>query len=282
MKNLKVFTVVTLTIFLLISSNVFAQSNKKISPALAAFTNTEFMTKFHDLCAEAENSVLSIIQNQHKFSRGDYNKLKTSYGQTAKRANNMLNSIKVDFLDRKKLKMISNYPEMYTEGLQYKLNDLSDFYASNFQQTLADAQVLDEDGSAILLLITELIGLTKGLVDYVGDIKKEARRYNDAYLNQHLISPYRWKSWGEFEGTKVYNEPTRVEDLQPELDRDREFDAIESRIGRVSERYEAVKSEKEIENNNTSTNDWGGDTQQNTDNTWNEWSDDSNLSLIHI
>ena len=160
MKTLKISLALILGFTLLFSSQAFAQPNKKVTPALAAFTNTDFMLKFHDLRIEAESAALGVIQNQNKFESGDYKRLRTSYDQTAQRANKMLNAIKVDFLDKKKLKMIAQYPEMYTEGLRFKLDDLSDFYANNFQQTLADAQVMDEDGSAILLLITELIGLT--------------------------------------------------------------------------------------------------------------------------
>lgn len=277
MKTLKFFPAIILGVFLLTSSNAFAQPNKKVSPALAAFTNTDFMMKFHDLRIEAESAALGVIQNQDKFAQRDYKKLRTSYDQTTQRANNMLNGIKVDFLDKKKLKMIANYPEMYTEGLRFKLNDLSEFYANNFQQTLADAQVMEEDGSAILLLITELIGLTKGLVDYVAEIKKEARRYNDAYLNQHLVGPYRWKTWGELDGTKTYQSPTNAADLQPQNNRKNEFDAIENRMGRVTERYEAVKSNNKAKANNdtSTTDDWGDEVQENTDDTWDDWGDDT-------
>ena len=278
MKTLKLFPALILGVILLVSTNSFAQPNKKVSPALAAFTNTDFMTKFHDLRIEAESAALGVIQNEDKFSRGDYKKLRTSYDQTTQRANNMLNAIKVDFLDKKKLKMIANYPEMYTEGLRFKLNDLSEFYANNFQQTLADAQVMDEDGSAILLLITELIGLTKGLVDYVAEIKKEARRYNDAYLNQHLVGPYRWKTWGELDGTRTYEDPNNAADLQPTVDRKSEFDAIESRMGRVTERYDAVKANKKNKaaaNNDSSDDAWDSIDENGGEDTWDDWGDDT-------
>ena len=199
---MKKIPALVISIFLLVSFSVNAQYNKKISPALANFNNTDFMLKFHDLGIEAESTVKGVIDNQQKFSPKDLRSLRTAYDQSVKRANTLLSTIKQDFLDKKKLKMISEYPDMYTDGLRYKLDDLSDFYAINFQQTLADAGGMENDGSAILLLVTELIGLTKGLIDYYQDIKKEARRYNDAYLNLHFYEPYRWKTWEEISGGK--------------------------------------------------------------------------------
>ena len=201
---MKKFIALVISIFLLMSFYANAQYNKKISPALANFNNTEFMLKFHDLGIEAESTVKGVIENQQKFNSKDLRNLRTAYDQSVQRANTLLSTIKQDFLDKKKLKMISEYPDMYTDGLRYKLDDLSDFYANNFQQTLADAGGMENDGSAILLLVTELIGLTKGLIDYYQDIKKEAKRYNDAYLNLHFYEPYRWKTWEEINGNKSF------------------------------------------------------------------------------
>ena len=285
MKTFKISLALILSIVLFSTNTAFAQPNKKVSPALAAFTNTDFMLKFHDLRIEAESAALGVVQNQDKFDRGDFKRLRTSYDQTAQRANKMLEAIKVDFLDKKKLKMIAEYPEMYTEGLRFKLNDLADFYANNFQQTLADAQVIEEDGAAILLLITELIGLTKGLMDYVAEIKKEARRYNDAYLNQHLVGPYRWKTWGELDGSSVYKEPSAA-DFDAPKDRSNDFNQIESRMSRVTERYQDVKANKKTkaDTNSGSTDDWN-DTSDAVDDwgddsgdDWDDWGDDSDDS----
>lgn len=183
-----------LTLLLSIPLGAFAQTADKISPGLTNFKQSEFMVKFADLRIEAENMVTTINERQDEFDQESISKLRTYYDQTADRANNIMDGIKNDFLDKKKLKMIVEFPDMYSEGLRYKLTELSDFYSNNFQQTLADAQVIEEDGSALLLII-EIVGLTKNLVDYYRGIKKEARQYNEAYLNTNLVQPYRWKSW---------------------------------------------------------------------------------------
>jgi len=105
--------------------------------------------------------------------------------------------IKDDFLDREKLKYITEYPDTYAKGLELEMYKLSDFYAENFQQTLADVTGNDVDGSALFLLLTEIFGLTKEIVDYVGAIKKAAKQFNEAYLQEKLIEPYRFPLWHE-------------------------------------------------------------------------------------
>ena len=290
MKILKSPYILAFGFCLLIGLDTDAQPSKKISPALSAFLNTEFMVKFHDLGIEAEASAKNIQENRSEFSQRDYNKLQTYYDQTAQRANKILVGIKTDFLDKKKLKMITEYPEMYSDGLKSKMSDLSDFYSKNFQQTLADAQVFEEDGSAILLLITEVIGLTKGLSDYMKDVRREARRYNNEYLSKNLVEPYRWRFWEEVGGgTSRYNTMNNQPEFQRK-DRSQELDNLNSRLHRVDNRVREARGKRpngdyESPSNNTDTqssDDWSDDSW--SDDTWSDdtsndstddWSDDT-------
>lgn len=187
--------------FLLLSGCLlFAQPNKKVSPALHKFLNTEFMLKFHDLRIEAESAVINV-QTAQQLQADERYRLRSAYDQTAQRANKIITTIKQDFMNRKKLKTISQFPEMYSDGLRYKLQELADFYATSFQQPLADATMAQqEDGAALFLLITELVGLTKGLVGYFGQMERESKLYTESYLNTHLVSPYRWRYWDELSG----------------------------------------------------------------------------------
>ena len=191
------------SIFLLLfsASILSAQPNKKVMPALAKFLNTEFMLKFRDLRIEAESAALGVQARKDELKSADLMRLRSAYDQTASRANNLLENIKQDFLNPKKLKSIAEFPEMYSDGLRYKLQELSDFYAANFQQVLADAQVKNVDGSAILLLVVELISLSKGLTDYFAAIKRESRQYTETYLQENFIQPYRWRYWDEIAGS---------------------------------------------------------------------------------
>jgi hypothetical protein len=188
---------------LLLAIGAAAQPNKKVGPALSKFLNTEFMVKYRDLRIEAESAAIGVQSRKDQMKPAEVFRLRTAYDQTATRANQMLEGIKQDFLNGKKLKSIAQFPDMYSDGLRYKLQELADFYAANFQQALADASVEKEqvDGSAVLLLVVELIGLTKGLTNYFADIKREARQYTEAHLQENLVQPYRWRYWDELAGS---------------------------------------------------------------------------------
>lgn len=191
-------------LLLLSCSSAIAQPNKKVGPALSKFLNTEFMVKYRDLRIEAESAAIGVQSRRDQMKASEIFRLRTAYDQTATRANQLIEGVKQDFLNSKKLKSIAQFPDMYSDGLRYKLQDLSDFYASNFQQALADATVGTDDevvGSAVLLLVVELIGLTKGLTNYFAAIKREARQYTEAHLQEHLVQPYRWRYWDELTGS---------------------------------------------------------------------------------
>ena len=193
-----------LILMLLLSASAFAQPNKKVGPALSKFLNTEFMVKYRDLRIEAESAAISVQSRRDQMKSSDIFRLRSAYDQTASRANQILEGVKQDFLNGKKLKSIAEFPDMYSDGLRYKLQELADFYAANFQQVLADAtagQQEQVDGSAILLLVVELIGLTKGLTNYFADIKREARQYTETHLQENLVQPYRWRYWDELSGS---------------------------------------------------------------------------------
>ncbi len=193
-----------LILLLLLSASAFAQPNKKVGPALSKFLNTEFMVKYRDLRIEAESAAIGVQSRKDQMKTSDIFRLRTAYDQTASRANQLIEGVKQDFLNGKKLKSIAEFPEMYSDGLRYKLQDLADFYAANFQQVLADASVGQDEqivGSAVLLLVVELIGLTKGLTNYFAEIKREARQYTEAHLQENLVQPYRWRYWDELSGS---------------------------------------------------------------------------------
>jgi len=231
MKKQAIFPILIVLISL---SAAVAQPNKKIGPALTNFLNTEFMLKYRDLRIMAESSVLSVQSNQGAgLVQADVYRLRSAYDQTATRANQLLDNIKQDFLLPKKLKTIAEFPEMYSDGLRYKLQELADYYSANFQQALADAAVKvdgeEVDGSAVLLLVVELIGLTKGLANYFSAMKRESRLYTDSYLQEHLVQPYRWRYWDELSGSTSpyekfdpnmqmpYNDPYATDPLDQHL-----------------------------------------------------------------
>lgn len=193
-------TTITTTSFLLLVLLLSAQPNKRIAPALGSFLNTEFMLKFSDLKLAAESSAQDVVAREATFKPADMVKIRTAYNQTAQRANKMLEQIKQDFLDPKKLKSIDAFPDIYSDGLKLRLAELSEFYSANYQQALLDAQGEQLAGSPLLFIITEMINLTRGLAGYFRQLSREARLYTEDQLNQHLIKPHRWRYWNELNG----------------------------------------------------------------------------------
>lgn len=263
-------------ILLLSVSLLSAQPNKKVGPALSKFLNTEFMTKFRDLRIQAESAAISAQSRKDELKPADLMRLRSAYDQTASRANGLIENIKQDFLNQKKLKSIAEFPEMYSDGLRYKLQDLSDFYTANFQQVLADAEVKDVDGSAILLLVVELISLSKGLTDYFAAIRREARQYTEAHLQENLVQPYRWRYWDEVSGgTSQYEKFEKSAEMNTAVQPG--DDLLDKQIQRISEKattidFKALKGEEpgsgfEVPTENTSA--------QGTDFQYENWTPDS-------
>ncbi|MCB0634371.1 MAG: hypothetical protein R2824_10875 [Saprospiraceae bacterium] len=201
--------ILTLSLTLSLAVVLSAQQNK-VDDALLSFLNSEFMVKMNDMKIEAEAAARSFKQQSMNLKPDAVKKVRVGYDQTAARFNQVLTNIKADFLNPKKLKFISKFPDDYLKGLELELYQLSDFYAVNFQQPLADAQAVDADGGAIFLIISELIGLSKGLFTYFGQIRQNARQYNEAYLQQHFYKPYRMRQWDEINqsGFDNYTDPT--------------------------------------------------------------------------
>lgn len=193
----RMWKTVLVFVCLAVSANALSAQSSKVDGALLSFLNSEFMVKMNDMKIEAEAAVRSFKQQSGSLKPDAVKKVRVGYDQTAARFNQVLTNIKADFLNPKKLKFISKFPDDYLKGLELELYQLSDFYAVNFQQPLADAQAVDVDGGAVFLIISELIGLTKGLFTYFGQIRQNSRQYNEAYLQQHFYKPYRMRLWDE-------------------------------------------------------------------------------------
>ncbi|MCB9280232.1 MAG: hypothetical protein H6562_15170 [Lewinellaceae bacterium] len=192
------------------------QQNKVEGP-LKDFVNTPFMLKFKDLKIEAEAAVRRFKLQSHELAPGDVQKVQTGYEQSAYRFNQLLSNIKTDFLNPKKVKYISEFPEDYQRSLELELHQLTEFYALHFLQPLADATGQQMDGSPALLLVVELVGLTKGLIQFFSQSRQQARRFNEAYLQQNLYRPFHFLGWDEIgpEGSMMPSPAEEV--IEPNL-----------------------------------------------------------------
>lgn len=202
MKN---FTQLFLFLALTVSSfSIQAQQNSKVTGALSGFMKTKFMMKFQDIKTEAEGLANAFKAEQNNYSPRDRTRVATAYDKTVRRFNAVLIDIKNDFLDKNKLKVISKYPEMYGDGLRADMRDLTDYYAQNFQQALADVTNNQVDGSPIVLLLIELVSLSSEGITGLVQMRKNAKKYDEQYLTQHLVRPNQFKYWNQL-GNDSYN-----------------------------------------------------------------------------
>ncbi len=205
MKNF--ITLIVLTF--LFCGNTYAQpEGDKISGALQEFMQTEFMRKYNDLKIKAESEITAFIGTSATYEPNDVARVQIAYDRTAQRFNGLLEKIKADFMDNQKLKYITKFPGSYSRGLELDIRELSDFYSAELQQTLADVTGNQQDGSALLVLLIDLVKFSSSAIQHFKRIKQEARRYNDSYLNRHFIQPNRFKTWAELSGNGTYQNDT--------------------------------------------------------------------------
>ena len=197
MNRLKYTTYVALAFISLISGHTTAQSREKMEAALRSFTQTAFMQKFKDLKLEAENTVLTFKEQAQQYSAADVNRVKAAYERTADKFNLQLIDLKADFMNTRKLQYIQDFPEDYTKGLAMDINGLTAFYQSNLQLTLQDVTNADLDGNTLLLLVAELAKLVPDVVTNISQIRTSVKQFEDTFLEEQLIKPYKFKSWEE-------------------------------------------------------------------------------------
>ena len=199
-------TRITPILFAILASVTLHAQKETITPALQNFLQTNFMQQFQDIRIQAEAQVRTFTQQAGQYQPQDVARVQIAYDQTAQRFNQLLEMVKQDFMDTGKLKYISKYPDSYSAGLELEIHKLSDFYSKNFQQALADVTGNQMDGSPLLILLFDLVKFTGSAVSHFVQIRREARTYNDQYLNRYFIAPNRFKTWRELTGA-TYQDP---------------------------------------------------------------------------
>ena len=131
--------------------------------------------RYFALRREAENGVAAFKLELNNYKPEDIQRVRAGYEKTADRFNQELENMKNDFLNKKKLKYIVEFPKDYARSLELNFKDLSDFYAQNFQQVLQDVNryvrtFLDELGQVLAddlagkVLVQQIIKLDVGHV----------------------------------------------------------------------------------------------------------------------
>ena len=166
-----------------------------LSNGIERFKNTEFMMRFNDLKNQVEGDAEDFLAHRNRYKAQDIRKVQSAYDRTTIKFNQVMLDIKQDFMDKEKIKMINKFPQMYSDGLASKINDLERVYRENLQ--LALSQVTDNSGSAILVILLELVKASSELSAYFKGMKFEKNAMSEEYINQHLVQPNRLSTWRE-------------------------------------------------------------------------------------
>lgn len=254
-------TLLTLICFTTFSN---AQTRFESDDPLNQLLNTQFMEKFMDMRVAAESTVRSFKSQQEAYSPRDIARVQVAYDRTAEKFNFVLRGIKEDLLDKKKLKYIERYPDDYAKELELDMYKLSDFYANNYQQVLADVTADQVDGSAVLVLISGILDVSFnifGLVKNIGNLvsKNKARKqyFNQERLEKVLIKPHIWTLWHEFDNQgNMYETPDNTAQNLSTLyqDQDATFNSNQTNNGQTYSQqklndYKAKQALKEAKAN---------------------------------
>jgi hypothetical protein len=110
----------------------------------------------------------------------------------------------MDFVNKKKLKYILEFPKDYSRSLELNFRELAQYYAENFQQPLQDVRQSKEDGGIVIALFMELFKLVPEVINHFNEMKEMAARYDDAYLEKWLITPFKFLTWTEIQAEAGY------------------------------------------------------------------------------
>lgn len=214
---------------LIFSISAFAQ--KKMETNLDALLQSEFIMKFQEMRISVISSASAFKgqENSGRYSNEDRQRVEQAYTQTAEKFNFVLLDLKNDLLDRKKLKFITKYPEDYQKQLELDLIKLSEFYAVNYQQVMAEVADNNQvDGVAILPMINDIVftsigvfQLVKGIVNYVKYNRQLARAFSEKELEKRLMKPHKFPAYQELgQQNNSYNQGGSDNYQQPQAPND--------------------------------------------------------------
>lgn len=248
-------------LFLNMSLCLLAQSTG-IENAIERFKNTDLMIKYKSFKSQIEDEAQDFIAEQANYDRKDVRKLQLGYDKSAARFNQIMLDIKYDFLDKKKVKTINEFPQMYSDGLMNKLNEAERYCKENFQLPLAE--ITEKNNSAILALLFELITKSGELSGFFKNMKYEKQSIAEAYIQKNLIEPMRIQSWSDLESITTVNpankKPKKQEDETKNSDIQRDKEDKGNKNEETEENTETTKNEtvkevneKKVETDSKST-----------------------------
>jgi hypothetical protein len=196
-KQLSIF----LAVVAISSFNCQNAKSQSTYDALNKFLSTEFFEGYNEVRVRAEESVkdFKLLQTRKKYSVADVQVVADSYDASAQYFNSILHNIKGDLLDKKKRKFLIKYPEDYSKQLESDLNRATAYYANTYQQAVADLTEGEILGSALLLMLPQLMQAAELAIKVIKELQKEIKNFNEELLQTELIERFRFKSWEEIQ-----------------------------------------------------------------------------------
>ena len=165
--------------------------------ALNAFLSTNFFFEFDQAREKAEISVRDFKRTQNNYSEEEIQNLADAYNEAADYFNLALGNIKRDMLIKDKRRYMSEYPNDYSKQVERDLIKAKDFYANTYQRKLRNLTGDAEAGTPLIALIPQVIDYVQIAFGLFKQIQEKVRQFNEEMINQYMLEPYRFKSWGE-------------------------------------------------------------------------------------
>ena len=195
-----------------------ARHSRKISESLEGFLQTEFIKKLKDFKLEVETLTSTFKSKQQSFTPDEILKVKKAYAKFADKYNFQLREIKNDFMDRKKVKMIRKFPDMYGNTLELKLRELSEEYAQTLEKAVAEVTGSDEYSAIPIMAIMGIIQLGMDFSNFLATRQYDVRKIKEEHLNRYFIQEFKLKSWNNIQtvsGGGGYDNYNNEDNYQP-------------------------------------------------------------------
>lgn len=175
-------------------TNTQAQSGK-LNAALRQIEESKFIMSFDSVAIAVETT--ARVAKKQPFTKDEQLLLQQTYDDAVVPLNNLLYSMKNDLLDPKKIKLITNDPQVYGDSYQLRLQEAYKKYQNNFLPLKANIEAKHQIDAIPLPLIIATINGAYEIFKLFKSIKNDLKKLTEQMLKEQLIEPHRLKSWSE-------------------------------------------------------------------------------------
>lgn len=185
------------SLLMLISTNYSSAQKRNMDAHMKDFLNTPFMIEYQKLQLEMRGLVKDFIEDRSQYSTTEFRKVRDAYNKTSRAFNEVLVGIETDMMDKYTRRAMQKSPDLYQSKLQLQMGNLKDIYANEFLQTLSDIKGEAINGGPFLITLTSLTQLTISVVDFFVKTKWQHTQFNQAFIRDRLVNPYRFPNWDQ-------------------------------------------------------------------------------------